>query len=487
VEILQNAAGQGKYSLLSVLHGRNLDGFVQFRDDPTWLPSHKQHWEYSRAIIVVMNLDNEEDHADLSKLVNVFRSSDSQVPIIAVHFALATESTSLIQQKHRQVVHVLSTGVDFVKIDPGFFDTVEVALIKNDIQNGEKNELLERLTQANDELAAAKDHLEYLFWQWVPHQLRLTEFVPPIDEDLEERDDGSIGHLQFIRGLGQGAFGEVHEARDPSGQTVAVKVMRKDNVPTIQKAQRIYREIQILATIPRHDHLASLHDVLHSIDTVYICLSYGGPQNLLHFQMRQPNRTFSLDNAQEVFGQIAGAVGHMHAHEFFHRDIKPENIAVSTMSSDSASVDGAGIKTMLVDCGLSVSGHKPLQQQCGSLPFAAPEILDEPCSYFGGPADSFAVGMVLFELVRGQMAMERVLGWDRNTAPVPARATELRNLPSRGPPDINQRPTEPLAVRQLLSGLLQIDPPRRMNLEEVLMSSWLRSVSFEQSMPPMSQ
>ena len=74
-------------------------------------------------------------------------------------------------------------------------------------------------------------------------------------------------------------------------------------------------------------------------------------------------------------------------------------------------MDRGAISTMLVDCGLAVNSTRPLRQLCGSLPFAAPEILDEPCRYYGGPVDAFALGMLLFELVRGQSSMESLLEW----------------------------------------------------------------------------
>merc|ERR1712205_4453 len=94
-----------------------------------------------------------------------------------------------------------------------------------------------------------------------------------------------------------------------------------------------------------------------------------------------------------------------------------------------------GFQTMLVDCGLAVLSEQPLRQTCGSLPFAPPEVLDDPCRYYGGPADAFALGMLLFELVRGQSAMENHLGWTRRTEPSPHRARELRNLLFNGPPN----------------------------------------------------
>jgi serine/threonine protein kinase len=128
---------------------------------------------------------------------------------------------------------------------------------------------------------------------------------------------------------------------------------------------------------------------------------------------------------------------------------------------------------MIVDCGFAVRSKKTLRCRCGSLPFAAPEILDDPCRYHGGPADAFALGMLLFELVRGQSAMGNELGWTCHTKPSPARARQLRMLLINGPPTINRNKNEPTEVYKLLRGLLQVDPSERTRLVEVLQSSWL--------------
>jgi len=271
-----------------------------------------------------------------------------------------------------------------------------------------------------------------------------------------------VGDLQFIRDLGIGAFGVVYEARTPTGQTLAVKVVRKDDAPTIRQVERICHETHILSSLPRHPNLVRLHFVLHSrSDTIYICLAFGGPTNLYRLQRRQPNRAFGCDTARGFFGQIAGAVEHMHQHLLFHRDIKPENVAID-------GTDEHGYRSMLVDLGLAVKSPGPLRLKCGSLPFMAPEILDEPCRYLGGPADAFALGMLLFELVRGQSSMENELGWTRQTQPSPHTARQLRALLTNGPPNVNRERNEPHEVGHLLSGLLQVDPAMRINVSGAL-------------------
>jgi hypothetical protein len=456
------------------------DGVIQFPQQAdqqmAWASSTKQQNLQARAFIVLLDVSNDQDRADLKLLMRAFERADLHIPVIAVNFASA--SPNIIRERQRQVWETMSCGVaNFLKqVDADLFDSVECSVMRSNVQTNQENR---RLNQLGNELEEARNQIDYMMWQWIPSQLRLS--IPAIQMELHEQPDGSVDELQFLRALGRGNFGMVHEARAPNGQTLAVKVLRKDNAPTIHEAERIYREIQILESIPHHPHLAQLHFLLHSIDTVYLCLAYGGPRNLYQMQVRQPSRKFTYDVCRQIFSQIAGAIGHMHQNTVYHRDIKPENIAVT------GDIGGSnGISCMVVDFGLAVNSTRPLRQLCGSLPFAAPEILDVPCRYHGGPVDAFAVGMLLFELVRGQSAMENVLGWNNQTRPSPQRAQQLRSVLANGPPSIGKQENEPHAVTTLFTDLLQIDPSRRSNLVEALRSPWLTSAATEQHVSNLS-
>jgi hypothetical protein len=419
-----------------------------------------------------MDIENEECINSLKALVRSLREADPPVdplPIIALQFGPEVED--FVQEKRGQIRVVMSIANDFVdhaSSQSYVFNQVEAASIRYDVNRCQLRRVKENV---NKEMEDLHSEIDYMHWQWIPSQLRLSA-IPAIDYELEESADGSIGDLRFVRNLGKGSFGTVHEARSQSGETLAVKVMRKDRFPTILEVERVYREVQILAQIPRHPHLAQLHYVLHSVDTIYICLAYGGPQNLYYLQLRQPTQRFSNDAARDLFRQIAQAVGCLHSVHFYHRDIKPENIAVN-------GVEPRGYQLMLVDCGLAVKTEKPLRHLCGSLPFAAPEILDIPCQYYGGPADAFAIGMLLFEVVRGQCSMENILGWTKHTQPSPQRAQQLRTLLSNGPPNIHRERNEPRALTELFAGLLDVEASQRWVLPEVLRSSWLTNTDAE--------
>lgn len=86
----------------------------------------------------------------------------------------------------------------------------------------------------------------------------------------------------------------------------------------------------------------------------------------------------------------------MHANNIVHRDLKIENIMIS---------DSSEIK--IIDFGLSnlYDSRKQLHTFCGSLYFAAPELL-KANPYTGPEVDVWSFGVVLFVLVCGKVPFD---------------------------------------------------------------------------------
>ena len=96
---------------------------------------------------------------------------------------------------------------------------------------------------------------------------------------------------------------------------------------------------------------------------------------------------------------LAGALGYLHKKGIYHRDIKPANILLTHTEGP-----------LLFDFNLAHSPNNPEQAQDalngGTLPYMAPEQLRaflDPAAWerVGAPADIYALGLVLRELVSG--------------------------------------------------------------------------------------
>lgn len=102
--------------------------------------------------------------------------------------------------------------------------------------------------------------------------------------------------------------------------------------------------------------------------------------------------------ARKFARQIASAVDYCHRNSIVHRDLKIENILISKTGD---------IK--IIDFGLSnlfsPEENRKLKTFCGSLYFAAPELLQAK-PYTGPEVDVWSFGVVLFVLVCGKVPFD---------------------------------------------------------------------------------
>ena len=102
--------------------------------------------------------------------------------------------------------------------------------------------------------------------------------------------------------------------------------------------------------------------------------------------------------ARKFARQIASAVDYCHRNSIVHRDLKIENILISKTGD---------IK--IIDFGLSnlfsPEEDRKLRTYCGSLYFAAPELLQAK-PYTGPEVDVWSFGVVLFVLVCGKVPFD---------------------------------------------------------------------------------
>lgn len=110
---------------------------------------------------------------------------------------------------------------------------------------------------------------------------------------------------------------------------------------------------------------------------------------------------------RRIFGELANAVGWMHAINLTHRDIKLENIILTTdlcaLQPLTPSRLPPGPLLKLSDFGLSrfIDPSSPLlETRCGSEEYAAPELIMGK-KYDGRKTDVWALGVVLYALLSG--------------------------------------------------------------------------------------
>jgi eukaryotic-like serine/threonine-protein kinase len=213
---------------------------------------------------------------------------------------------------------------------------------------------------------------------------------------VEDHAGDVVGPYRLVAELGQGGMSTVWRAQRCDGQMqreVALKLPHAGWAFGI--VQRMARERDILASLV-HPCIARLYDAgITDQGRPWLAMERVEGQPIDEYCREQ-----HLDVAArlQLFLQVAEPVSHAHAQLVVHRDLKPSNILV-TPDGEVRLLDFGVAKLIKQD----VPPEQQLTRQIGRAvtpDYAAPEQLGGRS--VGTAADTYSLGVVLFELLTGQ-------------------------------------------------------------------------------------
>mgnify|MGYP002780377672 CR=1 FL=1 len=200
-----------------------------------------------------------------------------------------------------------------------------------------------------------------------------------------------VGPYQLERELGRGGRGAVFAAADTrDGKRVALKLLLSGEYSTPDDLALFQHEAAVLGRLD-HPNLIRILDAGVADGRPYLALEFvDGPTLAARTAEYRAPRA-----AAELVETLARAVHHAHAQGVVHRDLKPSNVLL------------AGAVPKVSDFGLArvldaEGGRTRTGDILGTLGYMAPEQAAGTAHRAGPPADVYALGAILFELLTGR-------------------------------------------------------------------------------------
>jgi eukaryotic-like serine/threonine-protein kinase len=252
-----------------------------------------------------------------------------------------------------------------------------------------------------------------------------------------------LGRYKVLKELGHGAMGFVYLGKDPTIQRfVAIKTMRLDQISHDEKLQdvkaRFFREAESTGRLS-HPNIVTIYDAGEQDDLGYIAMELleGTPLNQ---RARKPN-LLPLNDILLTVATVADALDYAHQQGIVHRDIKPANIMLT--KDRIVKVMDFGIAKM------ASSSKTQTNIVMGTPTYMSPEQIAG--KKVDGRSDIFSLGIVLFELLTGQLPFTA-----DNLSAV------LFSIAHHPHPAIQTvRPDLPLIVQEIVDRALQKELPHR--------------------------
>jgi serine/threonine-protein kinase len=247
------------------------------------------------------------------------------------------------------------------------------------------------------------------------------------------------GRYRVLTRLGSGGMADVYCAEDQQlGRRVALKLLYRRFAEDDLFVERFRREASAAAGL-QHPNIVSVYDRGEWDGTYYIAMEYLEGRTLK--DLVREHGPMPPDLATDVTCQILRAARFAHKRGVVHRDIKPQNVIL----------DDEG-RAKVTDFGIARAGSSEMTET-GSIMGTAQYLSPEQAQ--GHPVDQrsdlYSVGIVLYELLAGQVPFEAesavtVALKQVNEAPVP-------------PGNIN--PTVPPALEAVVMRALEKEPAYR--------------------------
>lgn len=223
------------------------------------------------------------------------------------------------------------------------------------------------------------------------------------------------GVYEYVRHLGGGEFSNVYLVKHTaSGENHALKIMdyhyliqrlkKEDLTDSRSKFNEIKKRFVIEAKIYgkiEHRHIVKILDTgfitndTSDIEIPFIVMNYIKGASLADVLKKEA--PFEVNRALAIAKSLLSVIDVIHQHNIIHRDIKPANIMIEEETGEAIIIDFGIAKDIVGGTRLTTTGAF-----LGSPVYMAPEQFTDS-SKVGPEIDTYAFGVVLFEMLTGEL------------------------------------------------------------------------------------
>ena len=307
---------------------------------------------------------------------------------------------------------------------------------------------------------------------YMEQSIQLSNYIKNYYKKHHEYPSTKINFYNYGRLIGQGAFGKVNIGLNVlSGRIVAIKSFIKDELKNSENMDKILYETNLMRKL-NHPNITKILETFEDDKYIFIIMEYINGGNLFSFVKKR--RKLSEKISKFLFRQIIEGIQHIHSKKIVHRDIKLENILIDLNN-----------KIKICDFGIGImlnSDDELIREQCGTPMYMAPEIIlnSKKNGYKGYPVDIWSAGIALYIMLSGTLPFS-YKNYDNNEKnEMNNNSISLSNnnnydlqysIVNKNPKKIKKISSE---ARDLLHGLLNKDPNKRLTIEEILNHPWLK-------------
>ena len=299
--------------------------------------------------------------------------------------------------------------------------------------------------------SSTQDNPKYLQYN---HDMELIRsYIKKYYKKYKTYPSTKMNFYKYGRLLGKGAFGKVNLGLHVlTGRLVAIKSINKSKLLSEHQKSKIKLETSIMKTVSKCDYVVKLFETFETNKHICIVMEYICAGNLLTYIRKRSK--LNEHHAKIIFKQIALGLHHIHSNGIVHRDIKLDNILIDLNNI-----------VKICDFGVSkqVNVNTIMKEQCGTPAYMAPELIKGK-GYEGYAVDLWSVGVVLYAMLSGTVPFKGNDIAELHTAIMKGAFKQIEDISKE--------------AEHLVRSLLEVDPNKRINIEQVLYHPWLVNVDI---------